>query len=683
VNFYGLDAIGGVVAAADTNNDLVPDMLEAFLISDDAQNDIPVGFAFSKRSGNFYTGFVAASGPNQRMGKITISTNPNGDFRSVRQGGFSLGQGAPIGMVVIDSPRGDILIVASIFYAQGLLDAGSNDTFTLTAFLPGANGVPDGNSRITLLGAGSTLGSAPINSSLGGIALDAQNNLYVNVITKTAGAGGGSSLGGAILAFQDTDNDSIPNSVSVFSGGSGTNLNALTAASIAAIPRPGGGTRLVVYGVTVFQGQNTQIVFYDDADGDLRADGAPVPFFTGSNTMRGAALSFGAGTSSPAITHMDFAGGQAVISFFGVNGQNIDNSGLAVVKDDGTGRGGAPIVFVPGRMGNNVLAFTSVNGVPVMAVPDTVAPSVRVTSPNGGETVNDSQLAIRFTSSDDQGVMTHDINLSTDGGNTFAVPIVRGLGGNNQLFNFVLPAGLNSTRARVQVIARDGAGNMAMDTSDADFSLTANPAADMQAPTVRITAPTVGQSLNAGTMVNIAFSSTDNVVVTRQNIRFAADGSNFNVTLASGLAGSANAITFVVPSTPTNSGAIQVEAFDAAGNRGVATVGMLRIIADTMAPTVTVTSPRSGERLQGGRTAMVSFTSTDNAAVAMHEIQISLDGGATFMPLANGIPGNAQSFTINVPNMKTKRGVIRVIARDSAGNAGSGNSGTFRIKRNQ
>ncbi|KAF0245076.1 MAG: hypothetical protein FD167_3575, partial [bacterium] len=161
---------------------------------------------------------------------------------------------------------------------------------------------------------------------------------------------------------------------------------------------------------------------------------------------------------------------------------------------------------------------------------------------------------------------------------------------------------------------------------------------------------------------------------------FSTDGNTFNTTLASGLPGTATSFTFRVPAINSTTAAIRVEALDTSNNKAVATVGQLRVVTDTTAPTVTVTSPSaSTKKINGNTSFMVTFTSQDNVGVASHDIQIALDG-TTFTTLASGLPGTATSAMVTIPNMKTKASIIRVIARDAAGNMGSGNSTAFKIK---
>lgn len=107
---------------------------------------------------------------------------------------------------------------------------------------------------------------------------------------------------------------------------------------------------------------------------------------------------------------------------------------------------------------------------------DLINPQVTVISPNGSEPIaTGREFQIKWASSDNIAVVSHEIRLSTDGGNSFPVIITAGLAGNVTTFAWTPDNSLNSTTARIQVIARDAAGNTANDSSDADFTVAAPP----------------------------------------------------------------------------------------------------------------------------------------------------------------------------------------------------------------
>src|SRR5258706_6030007 len=102
---------------------------------------------------------------------------------------------------------------------------------------------------------------------------------------------------------------------------------------------------------------------------------------------------------------------------------------------------------------------------------------------------------------------------------------------------------------------------------------------------------------------------------------------------------------------------------------------------DTIPPTVTVTSPNGGEVLQPNQQFVIQWQSSDNVAVAAHDVTFSRDNGVTFTDIVTNLPGSTKSFLWTVPSQSTNQGVIRVVARDAAGNqAGDRSDGVLSIQ---
>src|SRR4029077_17645589 len=101
-------------------------------------------------------------------------------------------------------------------------------------------------------------------------------------------------------------------------------------------------------------------------------------------------------------------------------------------------------------------------------VNDGEAPAISLVRPTGGEVVpGGSSFRIQWLSDDNVGVTSHDIALSTDGGKTFATPVASGLSGNQQPFDWAVPAEVPPSRnAMIRVTATDAAGNSSSATSD-------------------------------------------------------------------------------------------------------------------------------------------------------------------------------------------------------------------------
>ncbi len=689
VAFYGIDLDSSVRAQADANNDRIPDddATERFLASEDPDNEIVSAFAINKKNNKTYTGVMAAGGPKKGMSEIFVADIGPG-YIGLRKGRFNTGKGQVFGMGVLNTATGDVLLVGTLFFERGITDIGTTDGLTLTAYPLGDDGMPQGTPKVILAPGTLRLGDNPINLTLGGFGLDSKGNLYLNAVSKFLN-GTQVNINGAIVVLTDSNNDGIPDNPGVFAGRNQADPNSpLSASSIVPFTDAKGPQIAVLANNDALSANGrTQIVIYSDANSDLKADGPPKVFFTNDpQTFRTRLSDFfddrdasTAGNSTFESASMGFADGVALISFAKINaaGNAFTDSGIAIIRD-GVATA-PPRVFQAPRAGTAFGQVTFVFNAPNNV--DSTPPTVKVNAPNGGEMVTGgTQLNITFTSTDDRAVMSHDIALSTDGGTTFPVTVASGISGTAQTFAFPVPPSLDTQMARVRVTAMDAGGNAASDASDANFTIIKAATSDAVPPTVAITAPKSGDSLNGNSMAMVTFSSTDNVGVGSHNVLFSTDGNTFNTTLASGLPGTATSFTFRVPAINSTTAAIRVEALDTSNNKAVATVGQLRVVTDTTAPTVTVTSPSaSTKKINGNTSFMVTFTSQDNVGVASHDIQIALDG-TTFTTLASGLPGTATSAMVTIPNMKTKASIIRVIARDAAGNMGSGNSTAFKIK---
>lgn len=94
---------------------------------------------------------------------------------------------------------------------------------------------------------------------------------------------------------------------------------------------------------------------------------------------------------------------------------------------------------------------------------------------------------------------------------------------------------------------------------------------------------------------------------------------------------------------------------------------------DTTPPDVTVLYPIGGEALVPNATAPVAWTATDASGIAFVDLLLSDDGGASFKPLALGLP-NTGAFDLFIPNLPGSGNFLRVTAYDLAANAGHGDS---------
>ncbi|MDD1707892.1 MAG: lectin like domain-containing protein [Methanoregulaceae archaeon] len=94
------------------------------------------------------------------------------------------------------------------------------------------------------------------------------------------------------------------------------------------------------------------------------------------------------------------------------------------------------------------------------------------------------------------------------------------------------------------------------------------------------------------------------------------------------------------------------------------------VSSDTRAPAVTITSPRSYSSVTPGTTIQVIWSATDNRGVSGVDIGISKDKGYNWQTIARNL-AKSGTYTLTVPSDVSGTFMIRVTARDSAGNEGS------------
>lgn len=282
VAFYGIDLDSSVRAQADTNSDRVPDddATERFLGSEDPDNEIVSAFAINKKNNKTYTGVMAAGGPKKGMSEIFVADIGPG-YVGLRKGRFNTGQGQVFGMSVLNTAKGDFLLVGTLFFGEGILDLTANDNITVTAYPLGDDGMPTGTPKVVLAPRSLRLGDNAINLTLGGFATDSKGNLYLSAVSKFPSTANPNqnTINGAILVFTDSDSDGIPDKPDVFVGRSQADpVTPLLASSIVPFTDANGSQVAVLSNGDPF-GDRTQIVIYSDANGDLKADGPPKLFF--------------------------------------------------------------------------------------------------------------------------------------------------------------------------------------------------------------------------------------------------------------------------------------------------------------------------------------------------------------------------------------------------------------------
>jgi hypothetical protein len=94
-------------------------------------------------------------------------------------------------------------------------------------------------------------------------------------------------------------------------------------------------------------------------------------------------------------------------------------------------------------------------------------------------------------------------------------------------------------------------------------------------------------------------------------------------------------------------------------------------VADTIPPSVTVTTPNGGQSWQIGTLQTIVWSASDNTIIDSTEIRLDRGNDGTFEELITRLGGNPGSFNWNVSGPPTTLAKVRVICKDTAGNTGS------------
>jgi parallel beta-helix repeat protein len=300
-----------------------------------------------------------------------------------------------------------------------------------------------------------------------------------------------------------------------------------------------------------------------------------------------------------------------------------------------------------------------------IGIGDTLAPQVVVLSPNGGESIDAGEtMTIRWRSFDNIGIVAQDVLLSTDGGQNFR-PLRTNLAGVIQELQVQVPIVIDTAQAVICIVVRDGNGNQARDCSDDHFVIFGR---DVFPPTVTLMSPNGGEIIAAGQPYTITWQASDDRPGVSCSVLLSVDGGSTYNTLASGLMG-AQSYTWQVPAVLGATRArIRVVCRDGAGmtsqDESDATFAI-----DRSAPEVRVSSPNGGDLIvRLSIPVRIQWSSSDDVAVAAHDILISTDGGETFTPVVTNLPGPAQSYDWVLPRgLRTSRARIRIVTRDFVG----------------
>lgn len=297
----------------------------------------------------------------------------------------------------------------------------------------------------------------------------------------------------------------------------------------------------------------------------------------------------------------------------------------------------------------------------LFSIIDNQPPDVDVVSPNGGEQWEIGGVQqITWVAYDNKRVDSVSISYSYDSASTwFAVSDGEP---DDSSYDWTIP-GPPSDSCLVRIVAFDFAGQTGVDTSDALFIIT-----DTTLPSVSVIYPDGGEVLQAGAVDTIRWAAYDNDVIDSVSVFYSSDSGAAWQTLSTGEPND-SLYEWSIPAVVSDSCLVRVLAFDARGNTSYDESESLFSITDGIEPSVQVLAPNGGEVWNSGDEDTIRWVASDLFGVDSLDIYYSTDGGATWIPVAEG-ELNDSSYAWNVPATPSDSCLLRIRAFDPSENLG-------------
>lgn len=268
---------------------------------------------------------------------------------------------------------------------------------------------------------------------------------------------------------------------------------------------------------------------------------------------------------------------------------------------------------------------------------DQPAPSIVVTSPNGGEIFGvGSNQNITWTS---YSVSNVNIEYSTNGGGTYNT-IASNIPASQGSYLWTVPATpSNSCRIRIS----DASNSSLNDVSNSNFSIVQ--------PIITVTAPNGGQQIQALNNYTITWNSSgiSNYVTIKLSIDSGATWSN--IVSATYNSGSYN---WYVPNTPSTNCYIKVIDYY---NSSIFDTSNYVFTILQAPPSIQLLNPNGGQTLAVGSTYNITWNSSSINNV---KLEYSINNGSTWSTIANSIPASNGSYAWTIPSTPSQLCLVRI-----------------------
>ena len=283
--------------------------------------------------------------------------------------------------------------------------------------------------------------------------------------------------------------------------------------------------------------------------------------------------------------------------------------------------------------------------------PDTLAPSLSITSPINDATVTSASLPVSGTASDN-GLGNDGVSSVTVNGTNASGGTASGAGTANWSATVNLVAGANA----ITVIAKDSFGNSTTQTITVTYA-----PPDTSAPALSITSPINGATVTSASLP-VSGTASDSGLGNNGVSSVTINGTAATGDTASG-SGTANWSATV--NLVAGANAITVIAKDSFGNSTTQTITVTYAPPDTSAPALSITSPINGATVTSA-SLPVSGTASDSGLGNNGVSSVTVNGTATTGGTASGSGTANWSTTLS---LVAGANTITVVAKDSYGNA--------------
>jgi hypothetical protein len=272
-----------------------------------------------------------------------------------------------------------------------------------------------------------------------------------------------------------------------------------------------------------------------------------------------------------------------------------------------------------------------------------------------------SKVTLRWTSTDDVGIVSHTILFSPVGNFSGSFQTVATLPATQQTYEWTVPAigfQVAGQNAFIKVVATDTTGKQGFDEWEILI-----PTNDI-AGTVQFSM-TAGQTFEPGQMMSSVYTTSGiNRYLTR--VEFYIEDVRGETRKLSGRGASMEGLPFY----STDTARYVVSYGDTTNHRKYWYSPLFKIRPNSLLgdapPAVTLISPAAGATFSPGTIVPITWSATDDEGVRLIDIVASFDSARTWQPIAINLPGTTTSYNWQlVPGTGSADVRVMVIAKDS------------------